>query len=88
MVENNNDVTITLDPALDEGLVEEAIARHFNSSVQKTRKNVGVHVDDLIEVFVQLDPNDTKVSPALERNWDMITAKLKSPLNKLSEKPD
>lgn len=55
VVDNNNDVTVTLDQTIDEDLVNEAIARQFNSKVQKTRKEIGINVDDLIEVYVDID---------------------------------
>lgn len=87
MVDNNNDVTVTLDPEVDSALEQEAIARQFNSRVQKTRKEVGVHVDDLLEVFVDVQNSGDKIKAALEQHWDQIAAKMKSPMHKLSDRP-
>jgi len=88
VVDNNNDVTVTLDPVVDQALEDEAIARQFNSKVQKTRKEIGVHVDDLIEVFVDIQNSSEKIRCALEKNWEQISTKMKSPMYKLSDKPE
>lgn len=88
VVDNNNDVTVTLDPVVDQALEEEAIARQFNSRVQKTRKEIGVHVDDLMEVFVDIQNSGAKIKSALEKNWDQISKKMNCPMYKLSDRPE
>lgn len=81
VVDNNNDVTVTLDPTLDDALIEEAIARQFNSKVQKTRKEIGINVDDLIEVYVDLDQcKDLKIHKSVKNNWEQISIKMKTPM--------
>lgn len=42
-----------LDTQITDELVQESFARHFKSSIQKSRKNNGIHIDDFIEVFIE-----------------------------------
>lgn len=81
-------MTVTLDPTIDEALMEEAIARQFNSKVQKTRKEIGINVDDLIEVYVDIENcNDDKIKNSINNNWDSIATKMKSPMLKYMDLP-
>jgi len=62
-------------------LIEEGLARQFNSRIQKTRKEIGVHIDDKVEIFVDLSGCTSVLKSAIEKNWEQISAKMKSPMN-------
>jgi len=87
LVENNSDVSVLLNPTVDDQLLQEGFTRHFKSGVQKVRKNTGIHLEDFIEVFIDFDSQDKFLTEAFKTNWDSIVKTLKSPLGNLKDKP-
>jgi isoleucyl-tRNA synthetase len=65
-VATEGDVTVVLDTALSDELVDEGVARELNSVLQQARKGSGLDVSD--RVRVQWDSDDASVVRALERH--------------------
>ena len=63
-------VTVVLDPALTPELLEEGLAREFNSVLQQARKNAGLDVSDRIRVRFQ--SGDEGVLSAIHRHKGSI----------------
>lgn len=55
LVATENGITVALDTALDEELLQEGIAREFINRIQNLRKSSGFEVTDRIEIFVSAD---------------------------------
>src|SRR5258708_40300405 len=66
VVASSGPVTVVLDPKLTPDLVQEGIAREFNSVLQQARKNAGLQVSDRIRVRFQ--SSDEAVSSAIRRH--------------------
>jgi isoleucyl-tRNA synthetase len=65
-VATEGDVTVVLETALSEELVDEGLARELNSVLQQARKSLGLEVSD--RVRVGWDSPDAAVVRALERH--------------------
>jgi isoleucyl-tRNA synthetase len=65
-VASAGEVTVVLDPRLSPELLEEGLAREFNSVLQQARKNAGLDVSDRIRVRFQ--SNDDGVLSAIHRH--------------------
>jgi isoleucyl-tRNA synthetase len=65
-VATEGDVTVVLDTALTDELVDEGIARELNSVLQQARKTAGLDVSD--RVRVDWDSGDASVVRAVERH--------------------
>ncbi|MET0594698.1 MAG: class I tRNA ligase family protein, partial [Polyangiaceae bacterium] len=63
-------VTVVLDPELSPELLEEGLAREFNSVLQQARKNAGFEVSD--RVSVRFFSSDGGVLSAIRRHKDSI----------------
>ena len=63
-------VTVVLDPRLTPELLEEGLAREFNSVLQQARKNAGLEVSDRIRVRFQ--SSDEGVLSAIHRHRGSI----------------
>jgi isoleucyl-tRNA synthetase len=63
-------VTVVLDPELTPELVEEGLAREFNSVLQQARKNAGFEVSD--RVSVRFFSSDAGVLAAIRRHQSSI----------------
>ena len=68
-VTNEGLLTVALDIALDEQLIEEGLARELVNRIQNLRKEKGLDVTDKIAVSVQRHP---AVAPAIEHNLPYI----------------
>jgi isoleucyl-tRNA synthetase len=64
-------VTVVLDPQLTPDLMEEGLAREFNSVLQQARKNAGLEVSDRIRVGFH--SNDDAVRSAIHRHKRSIS---------------
>jgi len=85
VIENNSDVSILLDINSNEELELENFARQFKSYVQKSRKNNGVQIDDLIDIFVDIN-NDKFIDNSITQFNDLIVTTLKSEIKRVSNK--
>ncbi|HEX6276112.1 MAG TPA: DUF5915 domain-containing protein [Polyangiaceae bacterium] len=65
-VATEGDVTVVLDTALSDELVEEGFARELNSVLQQARKTAGLDVSDRVKV--RWDSADSSVVRALDRH--------------------
>jgi isoleucyl-tRNA synthetase len=66
---SNRFISIDMDTVLDQGLIDEGIAREFSSLIQKQRKNINLNVEDRIKIsyagndkFTALLKNPTHVA--------------------------
>ena len=62
-------LTVVLDTALDEALIEEGFVREIVSKLQSMRKDAGFNVTDHIEVYHQ---GSGKIAQVLAENQDSI----------------
>ncbi|TSA19445.1 isoleucine--tRNA ligase [bacterium] len=60
MVESDGSMTVALDTELDEGLIEEGLAREFVNRVQNMRKDAGLEVTDRIRIYYRSTERLTK----------------------------
>jgi isoleucyl-tRNA synthetase len=65
-VATEGDVTVVLETALSDNLVDEGLAREFNSVLQQARKTLGLDVSDRVRVL--WDSTDANVIRAIERH--------------------
>jgi isoleucyl-tRNA synthetase len=65
-VATEGDVTVVLETALSDDLVDEGLAREFNSVLQQARKTLGLDVSDRVRVL--WDGADESVVRALEQH--------------------
>ena len=57
----NRLITIDMDCTLDQGLIDEGLAREMVNRIQKTRKDSNFNVADRIEVTIHTTPELAKV---------------------------
>ena len=65
-VATEGDVTVVLETALSDDLVDEGLAREFNSVLQQARKTLGLDVSDRVRIL--WDSTDENVAHALEHH--------------------
>ncbi len=68
-VANEGSITVALDTALDEEILQEGWAREIINRIQNLRKEAGLYVSDRIEVLYSV-PQD--IAPAIERFGEHI----------------
>lgn len=71
VIQTFKNVTIWLDTATDEALINEGRAREFVNRIQKLRKDSGFEVVDFIEIYFETSPELTK---AIKDNHDYISS--------------
>ena len=71
VVASQGDVTVVLDPVLTPELVQEGLAREFNSVLQQARKSAGLEVSDRIRVVFHSAAEE--VRSALTRHRSSIS---------------
>ena len=69
LVETDAGLTVALDTALTQELVNEGLAREFVNRVQNMRKDAGLSVTDRIRINFESTP---RVAEAIERMADYI----------------
>jgi isoleucyl-tRNA synthetase len=73
-----NEVLVILDTALDEGLLQEGLAREFINRVQRLRKKAGLQpIDDIAYYCTLTEDKDEKLSKMLVEQKDLLTKYLK-----------
>ena len=55
LVAHSNGISVALDVSLDEQLIDEGVAREFVNRIQNYRKDLGLEVTDMIEIFISED---------------------------------
>jgi isoleucyl-tRNA synthetase len=55
LVAHSNGISVALDVSLDEKLIDEGVAREFVNRIQNYRKDLGLEVTDMIEIFISED---------------------------------
>jgi len=60
-----SDGIVVLDPAIDEGLKQEGLARDVVRTIQQARREAGLHVSDRIQLALELPGDDWR--SAVER---------------------
>ena len=78
-VDTNVDSSVMLDLKQDENLKQMGLAREVVNKVQMLRKSTGLNIDDQIEVFYQLQGDDSVFREAIAKNIAQIRSSVKMP---------
>lgn len=73
VVKSEGRTTVALDPALDDELRAEGVARELVNRIQRLRKDAGLEITDRIELWVD---GDASVRAAAERHLEFIAGEV------------
>lgn len=74
-VSDDGSVLVAVDTTCDQEVFDELRARFIGSSVQKTRKNVGLVAEDVVEVFY--DDSEHALESAIKSRSELFTSRIK-----------
>ena len=70
---------VLLQTTLDDNLKQMGQSRELTNKIQKLRKEIGVSIHDLIEVFYTVKNPEGKIADILKNHSDKIQSQIKMP---------
>eukprot|EP00825_Cyclidium_porcatum_P035469 TRINITY_DN3720_c0_g2_i3.p1 TRINITY_DN3720_c0_g2~~TRINITY_DN3720_c0_g2_i3.p1 ORF type:complete len:502 (+),score=106.66 TRINITY_DN3720_c0_g2_i3:75-1580(+) len=77
---------VILDCRQDENLKLKGLSREFLNRIQKTKKKCGIHIDDKIIIFYNVDEKSADLAKAIEQEMPSIKFTVKKPIFKFDQK--